>query len=556
MSLPPWLHQLVEDNPPNLRSYLELHLHGLTGTTAAFERDEAQQRLTPDQFQEIEAKLQRTDLVAHPFGSVSRHFPGRLRPVWVSPGNDQERVRLRKALDAALQFFRDQMGLRVVVQEPLEIDQPGWVQADSQYLVDNARGLIHLALPQIRRQSGTIWCLCLPSTMAGNPIGISLRPHLLLVRPPSQADPWIAHELGHCLLGLPDLQGSRPLEGELSLMGYGWHGPVAHTYLGYRFKSACLTTPEAQARLDQAVQAEAGRRWKRAVDHYHQALALDPWHLAAALRSLALDRSAAVARDIVSRFPTPSVQTRVADIMGRHWLPLVNSPEEHQELASWHRARQRPGATRQHLLQGGEKLPPVWQGVQEACHRMNLPDRFHEAGSLLEQALKRAPYDRDVRESMGIFLCYSGQPSLARKQFRLAVLYGGARRWPPVYHYYLALARHNLPALLHSLEKLTMPFQHGLVCQLLGCSDRALELLGQAHRQRGTALTAAYLCWCQGQSEQACQWAVRSLQRQLNRPYAWELLARLQPDRDWSQQLFSRLPHWPALLIPRPPGGH
>jgi tetratricopeptide (TPR) repeat protein len=192
------------------------------------------------------------------------------------------------------------------------------------------------------------------------------------------------------------------------------------------------------------------------------------------------------------------------------------------------------------------------QHFQEACWLMNFPCQFERVGGLLAQALARAPYDPNVHESQAIYLCYRGQVEEAEREFEWAALYGGCAHWPAAYGYYLALARHDLVGLESALEGLNWPLPTAIVALLRGDRSRAQSCIEKVQRQRPNLLTTAYWHWIHGRPEQACEFAQRSLRRQIHRPYAWELLARLQPERGWDKLLFGVLPHWPTLLIARP----
>lgn len=563
-----------------LRAYEQLGLpveHVLEGARdlafyrAALEKREREAASLSEELQaEIQAKLRRTDLVAHGVHSDRRLGRFDLR-IYAAPAILE---RARAATEEALEFFRRELGcplLKVVECIPWSDSQ--LENADPAWFVANALGRCGTLLGQ--RKALHFFPRKNSVYGAGLAIYTGHKAYIRLGHHDPTAATLVAHELGHALFQLDDLdedpheqRGGQPEEPH-SLMGQDWNGPLRWTYLATRTKAACLTPRMMGRWLREADKARKRGRHGLVCSHLERGFALDPWHescglklLKALVRLRRRARAREVADALLLRYPGVGMAVEVAEILGVRGGRLPPPPEalrpwECLRVAHWHliQGRFRHAAP---YLRAATAGPPTPAKLCARGYAYSSRWDLVRATECFREAIELGPYDVHSCDAHATMLCYQGLLSEARREFARSRRLRDRGPKPPQPSYYVALftgqwenCRLSLKRILKLLPD-SPEWQRalGLVEWKLGQHEAAGKALREAWLLRRSVLDKAYLLAWQGKP--AALYARRALRVSRTRPAALELLAYLEPAGDWGSQLFSWLPHWPAILISRP----
>lgn len=519
--------------------------------------------MAPAQVARVQPKLRRRNLVCHAFHE-SRPLR-RVRPTLVLVHGDHrlDRTHALAVVELAWEFYRRELGagcpeiLPVTVYELQDPHLAGLDWCDNDSVVELVRSrLSGLLPPEARRQiHGDCQIVFFPCNRRyGSGKGFPRQCLVQLTPQLSSSATLLAHEIGHSLLGLPDLQDSRPLEDDLSLMGYSWRGFPADTYLGLRFRAACLTPQKVIALLRRGRPLSAYRK--------------DPFNLAAGLAALAyLDRrrqrrqAKYLGQQLLAQFPSLTVETLIRQALGQS-PPLPPAPDltrqERTHLVWAHFFAGRYGTALRYCDQSTEnslsrqrvkawkylkqgKLPParaIFQARWEQCpnnamHCYDLAQTLHLQGASQQERARQL-----VRQ--GIDCSSPGEQVYGEL---LDTLY--ARHWE------MALQKVTELERLYPHQQ-SLPYHRARLLIRTGADPR--EAFRKAYRLRRGCFEAAHLAWATGHPEVALAAARRALGSASHWGNTLELLALLEPARGWRERLLERLPGWTFDLAPHPNG--
>ena len=535
--------------------------------------------LSPLQLAGIETKLARPDLVCHGLHSLKRLHRFQLGLYVMDPEVDGARAQL--AVEQAWEFFRRELGLscpQMKMAATQTLEPSSTTSASQDAWSAGVEGMCNSLWPDRPGGSGrgAIFCFSRKFSPYGSGAAVfnGHKAYLRLGHHGPCAATLAAHELAHALFQLDDVSpGDSPFEDPFSLMGSEWCGPLPHTYLGLRFKAACLTLRAAQQEVDRARRARKNKQHSLACRHFGQAYELDPWHLAAGVHFVKLllrlrrrREASRVAAELLERYPSIGLKIDWAELFGLRERPLPRADQlgaaEALQVAQWHlvHGRQRAAATYRRVWSASHSGPPpptlyCALGYAECAHW-----RLQRALKFFRQGVDSAPFDIHCREGYAVVLCYLGRLPEARGQLARCRRLRDPGRAPGEHSYYPALFRGRWERALAGLNRILKASpdspewqrMRGQLLWKLGRPEEAEEALREAARLCRGSLEQAYLRGCQGRPGQAAELARRALRRAQTRPAALELLAHLQPQEDWARQLYGWLPHWPAILIPRP----
>lgn len=528
---------------------------------------------TPEDLQRWKDHLRLPGLVPHHFITGERLPRIRFRVLALqapSPTRFTSKAYVRALLEEVGGFFRRELGpafastLQTFRQQPdrlplRRIENEIWVDSVLEFLPKLfARkadvGQVRVLLMDESDHLPLTYGLSIPGTIVVR-LGAWSHGHALV----------IAHELGHQLLGLQDNAVAHPLEHGYSLMGYDWKGTLSCTSLGYRYRAACLRSPEVLQSLAQARACQKEGQARLAADRASEMWRHDRSFLAAGLlaveawNNLRKPRKAlAIARQVIAAFPSEVVSFRLQGLLGRRYrCPLSKTTDG--SVTKIDRERRM-------LILGHSGLPRKFRELSTPVQlRKNrcletLSFSLLNAGQLeaaYKYALLRAdigPFNYASWSHLLQISVFTGRVDYVDQLYRICRTWKG-QAWQVRALWLLARERW-----FELLELLLSPgLLHG---QSWWCGFAARLLIRSRRIDEARALVKGYPRHLPSHSYEA-RWLggepLRSLRETLirrrtsflDRLEALEWLAFLDPTGPWVGQLRKRAPGWPVALAPR-----
>lgn len=376
----------------------------------------------------------------------------------------------------------------------------------------------------------------------------------------------VAHELGHSLFELDDLAVDVPPDHPLTVMGYDWDGPLGATSLGYRYRAACLRTPEQARAWLKVSRLWKREQWARGAEQAHALWQEDQDFLAAgylAISGYSRENNWRLARELAQQvlvaFPSRVLSSAFKQLLpGRFHCPLPRL----RLRRTLDRARkiQQFGyaGNADKILQSIDSTESKTQeSVNSLMYSLLNEGRLQEALGVARRWVEVAPLNIDAWTQLASVLCRCCQTKSAQKVMRICRKMGGEPDELKACWLLASGRREELLLLLQRRWDSTTWGTYWLIVWLelligLGREDQARELWKRHRALLSSRLYAVR--WLKGESRQSlcCH-----LQSRLRGSFHQQLaslnwLAFLDPGGSWLEQRLALCPGMPCGLFELP----